>query len=82
MTSSLVARHEEMDCEVCISIAMHCAQCGAIFYSPQRPWTGEKYGPNLLSYIIYQLIELMMLSQGIVTKSLNQFFNFRLNAIQ
>jgi predicted RecB family nuclease len=54
-----------------------CEQCGAIFYSPQRPWPGEKYGPNMLSYIIHQLID-SHVSQGIVTKNLNLFFNFRL----
>jgi predicted RecB family nuclease len=54
-----------------------CEQCGAIFYSPQRPWPGEKYGPNRLSYIIHQLID-SHVSQGIVTKNLNLFFNFRL----
>ena len=54
-----------------------CEQCGAIFYSPHRPWPGEKYGPNMLSYIIHQLID-SHVSQGIVTKNLNLFFNFRL----
>ena len=28
-----------------------CRQCGAVFYSQQRPWPGEKYGPNFLAYI-------------------------------
>jgi predicted RecB family nuclease len=54
-----------------------CGQCGAIFYSPQRPWPGEKYGPNILSYIIHQIID-SHVSQNVVTKNLNLFFNFRL----
>jgi predicted RecB family nuclease len=54
-----------------------CGQCGAIFYSPQRPWPGEKYGPNILSYIIHQLID-SHTPQTTITKELNLFFNFRL----
>jgi Transposase IS66 family len=54
-----------------------CGQCGAIFYSPQRPWPGEEYGPNILSYIIHQIID-SHVSQNVVTKNLNLFFNFRL----
>jgi len=54
-----------------------CGQWGAIFYSKQRPWPGEKYGPNILSYIIHQVID-SHASQNTVTKNLNLFFNFRL----
>jgi Transposase IS66 family. len=54
-----------------------CGQCGAIFYSPQRPWPGEKYGPNILSYIIHQLID-SHAPQTTITKNLNLFLNFRL----
>ena len=52
-----------------------CEQCGAIFYSRQRQWPGEKYGPNILSYIIHQLID-SHASQDTITKDLNLFFNF------
>src|SRR6266849_2573971 len=54
-----------------------CGQCGAIFYSQHRPWPGEKYGPNILSYIIHQVLD-SHVSQNTVTKNLNLFFNFRL----
>lgn len=54
-----------------------CFQCGAAFYSKQRPWTGEKYGPNILAYIIHQIIDLQI-SQVTVTQNLNLFFKFRL----
>jgi hypothetical protein len=57
-----------------------CGQCGAIFYSQHRPWPGETYGPNILSYIIHQLID-SHVSQGIVTKNLNLFLISLWNAI-
>lgn len=54
-----------------------CCRCEAMFYSPQRPWNGEKYGPNMLAYIIHQIID-SKVSQGTVAKDLNLFFKFRL----
>lgn len=53
-----------------------CDHCGTTFFSSQRPWTGEKYGTNVLAYTIYQIIDLQ-LPQITVTKSLNQLFNLR-----
>lgn len=50
-----------------------CYICDAIFYAADRPWTRGKYGPNLRSYIIYQLIELRI-PQMTVDRSLNQLF--------
>ena len=54
-----------------------CCQCGVTFYSEQRPLTGEKYGPNILAYIIHHIID-SKVSQIAVTGHLNLFFNFRL----
>ena len=54
-----------------------CCACGMIFFSQQRPHTGEKYGLGILAYIIYQIVELQ-LPQIAVTKNLNQSFNFDL----
>lgn len=55
-----------------------CCECGAIFFSKQRPYPGEKYGPNILAYVIYQIIDLQ-LPQRAVTQSLNLIFNFDLH---
>jgi predicted RecB family nuclease len=54
-----------------------CFQCGATFLPPQRPWNGSKYGSDLRSYIIYQIIELHI-PQRLVTQGLNQLFGFNL----
>ncbi len=54
-----------------------CRECKATFYSEQRPWTMSKYGPGLLSYVTYQVIELR-LSQYAVQQGLEQLFDFRL----
>ena len=55
-----------------------CWECRASFYLEERPWTGSKYGSELRSYIIYQVIELK-LAQRVVAQSLNQLFGFNLN---
>jgi len=55
-----------------------CPQCGDVFYSSQRPWKGERYGPNILAYFIYQIIDLRM-PQDTVAQSLNQLFGFLLD---
>jgi predicted RecB family nuclease len=55
----------------------YCCQCGAQFGSPQRPSTRSKYGSELRSYIIYQIIELH-LPQRSIAQSLNQLFGFNL----
>ncbi len=54
-----------------------CSKCGNTFYSKQRPRSGKKYGRNILAYIIHQVVD-SHVSQIIVTKNLNLFFNFRL----
>ncbi len=55
-----------------------CWECRASFCLEERPWTGSKYGSELRSYIIYQVIELK-LAQRVVAQSLNQLFGFNLN---
>jgi hypothetical protein len=35
-----------------------CRSCQSTFYSPDWRWTLSKYGPDLVSYVIYQNIEL------------------------
>jgi hypothetical protein len=54
-----------------------CFQCGATFLPQQKPWNGSKYGADLRSYIIYQIIELHI-PQRLVTQGLNQLFGFNL----
>jgi predicted RecB family nuclease len=54
-----------------------CKQCSATFVSQNRPLV-KKFGPALLAYTIYQIIELQ-LPQTTVTKSLNQLFGFNRN---
>jgi predicted RecB family nuclease len=55
----------------------YCSQCGAQFNSQQKPSTRSKYGSDLRSYMIYQIIELH-LPQRPVAQSLNQLFGFNL----
>jgi len=56
-----------------------CWKCKSSFYAEGRPWTRSKYGLELRSYVVYQIIELR-LAQRAVAQSLNQFFGFNLNA--
>lgn len=56
-----------------------CWNCKSSFYAEGRPWTRSKYGLELRSYVIYQIIELR-LAQRVVAQSLNQLFGFNLNA--
>lgn len=55
-----------------------CWDCRASFYLEQRPWARSKYGSELRSYVIYQIIELR-LAQRAVVHSLNELFSFSLN---
>ncbi len=49
-----------------------CRSCQKTFYSPGWRWTG-KYGPNLITYTIYQNIELRI-PQTLIAVGLNQLF--------
>ncbi|MDT8303097.1 MAG: transposase, partial [Sedimentisphaerales bacterium] len=50
-----------------------CNMCGNTFLSKKRSWTRSKYGSALLSYTIYQIIELCH-PQATVEKNLNELF--------
>jgi Transposase IS66 family/RNase_H superfamily len=54
-----------------------CCSCHLTFYSSDRPWKWSKYGPNIRSYILYQLIELRI-PQTTVDNSLNQLFGLNI----
>ena len=54
-----------------------CRECRASFYPQGRPWTRSKYGSELRSYLIYQVIELR-LPQRVVAQNLNQLFSLNL----
>ena len=51
-----------------------CQSCRSTFYPPDRRWTANKYGPNLIAYTIYQNIELR-LPQRRVAASVNKLFD-------
>ncbi len=55
----------------------HCSKCAAVFYNPDHPWGGEKFGPNLRALSVYQNIELRM-PQERVAAFLNQVLTFSL----
>ncbi|MDQ3257211.1 MAG: IS66 family transposase [Acidobacteriota bacterium] len=55
-----------------------CCACGATCYSQQYHRTTNKHGLDLLSYLVYQIIELRI-PQSTVTESLNQFFKLNLD---
>ena len=52
-----------------------CKSCGAIFHPQERCWTGSKYGPGLIAYVVYLNIELR-LPQIHVDHTLNKLFGF------
>jgi predicted RecB family nuclease len=54
-----------------------CPSCQATFLSQQRPWTRSKYGPDLVAYLLYNIIELRF-AQRSVTDSLNRLFGLQL----
>ncbi len=54
-----------------------CRGCGKGFYPKARVWSGSKFGPSILTYSVYQNIELR-LPQETIDKSLNKLFGLRL----
>lgn len=54
-----------------------CRSCRTTFYGSDRPWLRTKYGSNLRSYIIYNLIELRVPHRAVVN-SLNMLFGLQL----
>jgi predicted RecB family nuclease len=56
-----------------------CPTCRAVFYNSERSWGGQKFGPNLLAFCVYQNIELR-LPQHQVAAFLNSLFDFQLSA--
>jgi predicted RecB family nuclease len=55
-----------------------CWQCKATFYAQDRPWTRSKYGPELVAYVMYLLIELRLPLRG-VARHINQIFHLDLH---
>jgi transposase len=55
-----------------------CRQCGARFYPQQKRWTRNKYGSELIAYVIYQIVDLQM-PQLTVARCLRQLFNLNLD---
>jgi predicted RecB family nuclease len=55
-----------------------CPACGAVFYSPDRTWSGARYGPNLMTLSAYLNIELRMPQASIAT-FLNQVLHLNLS---
>jgi predicted RecB family nuclease len=54
-----------------------CESCRSTFYPSSRRWTGNKYGPAIAAYAIYQNIELG-LPQRRVAASVSQLFDIYL----
>lgn len=59
-------------------LGYRCAKCHVAFFSFDRPWSKSKYGSNLRSYILYQVIEMRM-SQSAVCRSLAQLFRITMS---
>jgi predicted RecB family nuclease len=55
-----------------------CQNCGFASFSNLQPWTGSKYGHNLIAYTIYQIIDLQI-SQSATAQSIHQLFGFSLS---
>jgi transposase len=54
-----------------------CSQCNGLFDLKQQDGLERRYGPNILAYITYQLIELRI-PQTAITEVLNQLFHFHM----
>lgn len=55
-----------------------CTECRSVFYNSECAWSGEKFGPNLRSFCIYQNIELR-LAQKRIAEFLNLTLGFHLS---
>jgi predicted RecB family nuclease len=55
-----------------------CRSCGRVFVPKTRTWSGSKFGPDILSYSVYQNIELR-LSQETIAQSLNKLFGLQVS---
>lgn len=56
-----------------------CPTCRAVFHNSERVWDGQKFGPNLRAFCVYQNIELR-LPQHQVAAFLNLVLGFQLSA--
>lgn len=54
-----------------------CQSCGHASFAESRPWTGSKYGHNLIAYAIYNIIDLQV-SQSATAENIQQVFGFSL----
>lgn len=52
-----------------------CRQCETTFSLPPAEWTGKRYGPNIIAYFVYQIIELRLPNQS-VRHNLKELFGF------
>jgi hypothetical protein len=55
-----------------------CRACRAVFYNSEQAWSGEKFGPNLRTFCVYQNIQLR-LSQGRIAEFLNQILGYQVS---
>ena len=55
-----------------------CQACRAVFYNSEQAWSGEKFGPNLRAFCVYQNIELR-LSQRRIAEFLNQILGYQVS---
>jgi len=56
-----------------------CPTCRAVFHNSERAWGGQKFGPNLRAFCVYQNIELR-LPQHQVAAFLNLVLGFQLSS--
>jgi len=56
-----------------------CPACRAVFYNSERTWGGQKFGPNVQAFCVYQNIELR-LPQRQVAAFLNLVLGFQLSS--
>jgi predicted RecB family nuclease len=55
-----------------------CQACRAVFYNSEQAWSGEKFGPNLRAFCVYQNIQLR-LSQARIAEFLNQILGYEVS---
>ena len=55
-----------------------CPACRTVFYNSERTWDGQKFGPDLRAFCVYQNIELR-LPQRQVASFLNMVLGFQLS---
>jgi predicted RecB family nuclease len=60
-----------------VTVHYKCRNCNVSFHSDEYEWTRHRYGPNILAYVIYNVVELHI-PQSKLTKIMHGTFGYPL----